>query len=163
MANANLEILAIENILLNPPFEAYETNYKAEVSNTTGAINLLAVPENEQAVIQVTGMDSLVEGNNRITILVTAPNGFTKRKYQVEVYKRNLVEEEKYQEEQKLQEEELEEAYKISELSTNEKQEQKIKTEEKPKQDLVIGMAILSMVIVILIIFIVLKKRKKLQ
>lgn len=164
MANANLEILAIENILLNPPFEAYETNYKAQVSNTTEAINLLAIPEKEQAVIQVTGMDSLVEGNNRIAILVTAPNGFTKRKYQVEVYKRNLVEEQKYQEEQKLQQKKLEEAYKISELSTNVNQEEYKEIEgQKQKQDLVIGIVIFFAVIVVFVLFVVLKKRKKSQ
>lgn len=164
MANANLEILAIENILLNPPFETHETNYKAEVSNTTQAINLLAIPENEKAVTQVIGMDGLVEGNNLITILVTAPNGFTKRKYQVEVYKRNLLEEQKYQEEQKLQQEKLEEAYKINELSTNVKQqEEKTETEaQKRNQNLVIGIVIFIAVIVVFVLFIVLKKRKKL-
>lgn len=164
MANANLEILAIENILLNPPFEAHETSYKAEVSNIMEAINLLAIPENEQATIQVTGMNGLEEGNNLITILVTAPNGFTKRKYQVGVYKRNLVEEQKYQEEQKLQQEKLEEAYKISELSANVNQEEKMQTEgQKQKQDLVIGIVIFFAVIVVFVLFVVLKKHKKLQ
>ena len=119
LANTNLEILAIENALLEPPFDISETNYKAEVSQEIESIHLLAVPENEGASVEVTGKENLKEGNNLVTVLVTAPNGFTKKKYQVNVYRRNLQEEEIYQEEQAENKDKLEEAYQIQELSSD--------------------------------------------
>ena len=119
LANTNLEILAIENVLLEPPFGISETNYKTEVSQETESIHLLAVPENEAASVQVTGKENLKEGNNLVSVLVTAPNGFTKKKYQIDVYRRNLQEEKIYKEKQAENKDKLEEAYQIQELSSN--------------------------------------------
>lgn len=134
LANTNLEILAIENALLNPPFDVSETNYKIEVSNQTDSIHVFAVPENEQAKVEIRGADNLKEGNNLVKILVIAPNGFTKKDYEVEVYKRNLEEEKSYQEEVAKQKENLENAYKIQETSTNLNQKQEIATTEQSKK-----------------------------
>ena len=131
LANTNLEILAIENVLLNPQFDANETNYKAEISNQTTDLNILAVPQNQQATIEMNGKNNLKEGNNLINIVVTAPNGFTKRNYQINAYKRNLDEETKYQEEQKMQKEKLEQAYKIQELSANNEENKSDKNESE--------------------------------
>lgn len=157
LANTNLEILAIENVLLNPPFDSYQTNYKAEVSNATQTINLLAVPENEQATVEVSGKENLVEGNNIVTAIVTAPNGFTKKKYQIEIYKRNIEKEEKYQEQQKQK---LEEAQKISELSINTDEKEKIKTEDnEQKGSIIIWIMIIIFVIVVSIVIFRYKKR----
>lgn len=119
LANTNLEILAIENVLLNPPFDVNQINYKAQVSNQTTNLNVLAVPENEQASVEINGNDNLKEGNNLVTVLVTAPNGFTKKNYEIEVYRRNLEEDNKYQEEQNENIEKLQQAYKIEEVSIN--------------------------------------------
>lgn len=119
LANTNLEILAIENVLLEPPFDISQTNYKTEVSQETESIHLLAVPENEAASVQVTGKENLKEGNNLVSVLVTAPNGFTKKKYQIDVYRRNLQEEKIYKEKQAENKDKLEEAYQIQELSSN--------------------------------------------
>lgn len=76
LANNNLEILAIENVLLYPPFDMTNTNYKAEISNKLNDINILAIPQNEKAVVKITGKDNLKQGSNLVTILVTAPNRF---------------------------------------------------------------------------------------
>lgn len=122
LANTNLEMLAIENVLLNSPFDNIETNYKAEVSNEMESVNILVVPENEHASVEVIGKENLKEGNNTITILVTAENNFTKRKYQVEVYRRNREEEKKYLEQQKENQKKLEYAYQIEELSKDVKE-----------------------------------------
>ncbi len=126
LANTNLEILAIENVLLNPPFDINEINYKAEVSNSLTSINILAVPQNEQAIVEISGKDNLKEGNNLVTVLVTAQNGFTKKRYHVEVYRRNVEEEKKYQEEINENKNKLENAYKLEELS---EKNNEIKTE----------------------------------
>jgi len=142
LANTNLEMLAIENVFLNPPFDMDVINYKAEVSNEAEKVNLLAIPEQEQAMAKITGNEALQEGNNQITVEVTAPNGFTKKKYQINVYKRNREEEQKYQAEQKLKNEMLEQAYEISELNTK-TQENK---EESKKNFATIGIAVVVMV-----------------
>lgn len=76
LANNNLEILAIENTLLYPPFDMANTNYKAEVSSKLDSINILAIPQNESGVVKINGNSNLKQGNNLITIEVTAPNRF---------------------------------------------------------------------------------------
>lgn len=167
LANTNLEILAIENVLLNPPFDANETNYKAEISNQTTDLNIFAVPQNEQATIEMNGKNDLKEGHNLIDIVVTAPNGFTKRNYQIDVYKRNLDEETKYQEEQKMQKEKLEQAYKIQELSANsgenksdknESEENGENKEKKQTGNLFFWIAIIGIVVFGILILVIYKK-----
>ena len=119
LANTNLETLAIENTMLNPPFDSLQTNYQVEVSNQTESINILAVPENEQATVQIIGKDNLREGGNVVTILVKAVDGFTEKSYKINVNRRNSSEEEKYKQEQKKQIEALENAYKIEKTSAD--------------------------------------------
>lgn len=165
LANTNLEILAIENVLLNPPFDINETNYKVEVANETESINILVVPENEQARVEISGKENLKEGNNLVSIIVRAPNGFTKKKYQVEVYKRNVEEEKKYLEELNSRKEMLEHAYEIANLSTNGKEEQR-KDEIKENKSNANNLVVWSMAIVIAImvstgVFFYLKHKKR--
>lgn len=164
LANTNLEILAIENVLLNPAFDINETNYKAEVSNETENINILAIPQNEQATVEISDKDNLKEGNNLIQIVVTAPNGFTKKKYQIEVYKRNLEEQKKYQEEQEQQKENLEKAYEIASLSTDAKEIQEEATTSTNKQgsnNVVIWSIVIAIIALALVgVFIYIKRKK---
>lgn len=152
LANTNLEILAIENVLLETPFVPSETNYKAQVSNGTEKINLLAVPENEQASVEIRGKDDLKEGNNLVTVMVTAPNGFTKKKYQVEVYRRNVEEEKKYQEKQALQQDKLKEAYEIEKLSNDINQVQEQATNEQNKKYQNVIWVVLAIVIILIMV-----------
>lgn len=117
LANTNLETLAIENVFLNPAFDNHITYYKTQVSNEITKLNILAIPENENASVQIIGNDSFNEGNNTITIIVTAPNGFTKRTYQINVYKRNEQEETVYKQEQQKLQDKLNQAYDIEKAS----------------------------------------------
>lgn len=123
LANTNLETLAIEDTLLYPPFDNAETNYKAEISENTEKLNILAIPQNEKAKVQIVGNDNLKVGKNIIEVTVTAVNGITKRKYQIEVYKRNEEQESEYNKEQEEMRLKLEEAYKIEKLSNNANEE----------------------------------------
>ena len=116
-ANTNLETLAIENVLLNPPFDNTITHYNIEISNLTTQLNILAVPENENASTSISGNNDLKEGNNQIVISVTASNGFTKKDFIINAYKRNVQEEEQFINEQEMQQEKLEEAYDIEQTS----------------------------------------------
>lgn len=155
LANTNLEMLAIENALLDPPFAVFETNYKAEVSQETENLNLLAIPENEQATVVVTGKENLKEGHNLVSVLVTAPNGFTKKKYEIDVYRRNLQEQKVYEEEQEEQKDKLEEAYQIEELSSDigQMQEQATTSQSKKYDNVAVWIVLAILVGLVLIGF----------
>lgn len=147
-ANANLEILAIENTLLTPPFDANETRYDTEVPNDTEKLNIFAVPENENAKVEVTGGDNIKEGDNIIKIVVTAANGFSRKEYQVKAHRRNKEEQTEYEQEQSEQLEKVEEAYEIEKLTSSE-EKQKEKTSEQSKNDVIwyIGGVIVVLII----------------
>lgn len=167
LANANLEILAIENVLLNPPFETSVLQYKTEVSLQTSDLNIIAIPENEKAKVQIMGATNLKEGDNIVNILVTAANGFSTKKYQVKVHRRNEGEQKVYQNEKDEQNEKLEEAYEIDKLTdakdnqieNSEKEEAK----KKKNNNMIIGIAMLviSTFTISVITFFILKNKKK--
>lgn len=148
-ANTNLEILAIENYLLNPPFDNSITQYKLEVSNDTINLNVFAVPESEQGKVTILGNENLKEGNNNITVTVTAPNGITKREYKITAYKRNVNEEKNYTKEQEEQRQNLEEAYELEKMSANSEEPPVVMADENNKYVAVIGSLVVIMVIVI--------------
>ena len=99
MANTNLENLAIEYAILSPEFNEQITRYNTQVANEINQLNILAIPENENGKVEILGNNNLNEGNNKIEIKVTAPNGFTQRIYEINVYKRNKQEETMYDQE----------------------------------------------------------------
>lgn len=149
VANTNLEILAIENVLLNPPFENNVTQYNIQVSNEITKLNIFAVPENENGKLEIKGNDNLKEGNNLITITVTAPNGITKRDYTINVYKRSLKEEEIYKKEEEKNEQKLKEAYEIEKTSIE--NENNSEENANPKNNYVV-MGLVGIILVILAI-----------
>lgn len=164
-ANTNLETLAIEDVLLNPPFYTNITNYNIEVSNKVTSLNILAIPENEQGTTQIIGNENLKEGNNQIKIVVTAPNGYTKREYIITVYKRNSEEEQKYQEQQKSKLDSLEEAYKI-ENNKELNSENNISEEEISSKNIIIYIIIgiiIAFVIILGISYRIIKKYKNIE
>ena len=113
-ASANLENLAIEYAILSPEFSNQTTRYNTQISNEIAQLNILAIPENEQGKVEIAGNNNLKEGNNKIEIKVTAPNGFTQRTYGINVYKRNKKEEEVYNQEIEKVQQRLEEAYSVN-------------------------------------------------
>ena len=161
LANTNLEILAIENILLNPPFDENITNYSVEVSNEENTLNIFAVPQNENAKVQINGQNDIKEGKNQVEVIVTAGNGFSKKIYKIEVYKRNKEEQVKYEEQQEENQQELENAYKIEETSSQNKEIQQSQnisqTENKLGKNTVIG--IIVIVVIILFIFVIWRRK----
>ncbi len=105
-ANTNLETLAVEYYELEPEYSGNITNYHVEIPNTESTINILAIPEDENAKVKISGNDNLQYGTNTVTVEVTAKDGITVKRYNIEVYKRNKEEEAKYQEEVKKKVEE---------------------------------------------------------
>ncbi|MCI9177946.1 MAG: hypothetical protein HFJ28_05210 [Clostridia bacterium] len=156
-ANTNLENLAVENETLEPDFTQQITNYRLSVGNNVENLNVLAVPQNEEAKVKIEGGENLKEGKNNIIITVTAPNNITFKKYQIDVFKKGKQEEEKESTVQKL----TTNAVQIDNSKEIEQVEEENK-EEETKNSLaiiigtVIGISILGSILIILI-----KKRKR--
>ena len=106
-ANSNLEILAIENVILEPIFDVNILNYKASVSNNTENLNVFAVSENINGKVEVTGKDDLKEGDNLVRVRVTAHNGYSFKDYIVNVHRRTQEEDKIFEEEQNSNSEKL--------------------------------------------------------
>ena len=157
MRNTDLETLAIENVLLYPPFDTNVTHYDVEVSNETSKLNILAVPENEKASVQITGNNDLKEGGNLIKVTVTAQDGLSKKVFEVNCYKRNSEEEILYKEEQEENRKKLKEIYKVEKISsqTEEAGEKSKKGAEKK----VIWIVLIG-IVVSLVMFWIIRKRK---
>ena len=101
-ANANLETLAIENVTIEPEFANDIYQYNATVSNITENLNLLAIPEKQNAKVEVAGGENLQYGNNVVNIQVIAENGYMIKQYKINVYRRNEEEQKIADEEQQL-------------------------------------------------------------
>lgn len=161
-ANANLETLAIENVLLEPIFDTNTLNYKASVSNNIENLNIFAVPENTNGKVEIEGGSNLKEGTNIVNIKVTAPNGFSFRNYQVIIHRRTLEEDEKYQEEQEASAKKLSTILEEQENDENIKKENnKEEAEENKKNDVIKKVIIvIGLMIIVTTEIIVIKKRK---
>ena len=161
-ANANLETLAIEDVILEPEFTNNIYEYNVTVSNTTQKLNILAIPEKINAHVEITGGENLEFGNNQIYIQVVAENGYTKKQYIVNVYKRNEEEQKQVDEERKIN------IQKLNAILENEQEEEKqlenqenhtiIKSFEENKEWL-ITWVILVVIVVIIITYRIKKER----
>ena len=156
-ANTNLETLAIENVLLNPAFENNITQYNCEIANNQDSINILAIPEKENASVKIEGQNNLKEGENIVKIIVTAPNGFTKKEIEIKVYRRNKKEEATYKEEQSKLEENLEKAYEIEKVSSDITNNS---LDEKYKKNNYVFLVIISLSLIVGVVFIYYKNKK---
>ncbi len=86
-ANANLENLAIENVLLNPIFDANIVDYSIEIPNDINSLNILAIPQIEGADVKISGNENLIISTTPITVVVIAKDGITKKTYTILVQK----------------------------------------------------------------------------
>lgn len=135
--------------MLSPAFDNKTTEYNVQVSNTVTTLKLLAVPENENSKIEITGNDDLKTGSNLINISVTAPNGTTKRIYKITVHKRNDEEQVAYEKEQEEQKERLKEAYNPKKVSaeTNETNSS-VQSREIRSRNYLIILAVISLIVI---------------
>ena len=109
--NTNLETLAIENFLLYPFFDTSVTRYNLNIPYNVEKLNILAIPEIENAKVRIEGNNHLLEGENIIKIFVTSENGLFEKEYVINVYKRSYEEENNYNNEQIKNKEELQKIY----------------------------------------------------
>lgn len=93
-ANASLENLAIENVVLIPEFSSDITEYTAEVESDIETLNILAIPQIEGATVNIEKPEILNFGENIITITVLAKDGITQKNYTVNVNRKEAKQEE---------------------------------------------------------------------
>lgn len=77
-ANDFLSVLDGGKWVISPSFDKNITNYTMIIPNDITSITLDARAEHSGATVQVTGADNLKEGDNTVTITVTAQNGGVK-------------------------------------------------------------------------------------
>ena len=172
--NTNLETLAIENTLLNNIFDNSITNYNIEVGNSVDSLNILAIPEDESASVEINKSNTFQEGNNIIKVTVTAKNGYTKKEYIINVYKRNNEEEQSYNQEQEDNKNKLNSIYETEKTSNEQLQEQQNQEEviienketqenktTKSIKDIVIIISLLILILIIGISVIWYKKKRQ--
>ena len=172
--NTNLETLAIENTLLNNIFDNSITNYNIEVGNKVDSLNILAIPEDESASVEISKSNTLQEGNNIIKVTVIAKNGFSKKEYIINVYKRNEKEEQVYNKEQEDNKNKLNNIYETEKTSNEQIKEQQNQEEviienketqenktTKSIKDIVIIISLLILILIIGISVIWYKKKRQ--
>lgn len=123
LANANLETLAVRQGSLIPEFDSNKTKYSMEIANDIEQIDILAIPQKENASVSITGNDKMQIGDNKIEVVVLAENGTTQKKYELNVHRRNEEEEIQEQEENEVEAERLTAILETKTLNNNEHEE----------------------------------------
>lgn len=81
--NTNLKTLSIENVELSPAFSADVLQYTAKITEyKEKGIKVVAEAEDAKSTVKVEGNTNIVEGENIITVEVTAEDG-TKKTYKI--------------------------------------------------------------------------------
>lgn len=164
-ANTNLETLAVEYYELEPEYSGNITNYHIEIPNTESTINILAIPEDKNAKVKISGNDNLQYGINSVTVEVTAKDGITVKRYNIEVYKRNKEEEAKYQEEVKKKVEEANNllAEKNIETTSMNSLENREETSNNNGRITIIVVLTLAVIAIGIVIIIIRKKKNNIE
>ena len=162
--NTDLETLAVEENILEPEYQSNIMNYKIDISKDTNKINILAVPSDNEASVEIIGNDNLKTGDNKVKINVTAKDGITTKQYVINVHRRNNEEEiEKQKEEQEI----IENANNVLANIEQDKEEENIENstnKEEIEQDKSSIVSIIGIVVSILVVGItvirIVKRRK---
>lgn len=167
-ANADLETLAIKEGILSPEYFSNITKYKVEVPNDVTKLTILTIPQNETSRVEIVGNENLLEGDNKIDIIVTAENGITTKKFEILAHRRNIEEETQYKEEQEIQVQRLSallgeqnnitgnDFENFEETNVVEENNQ----ENQKNNNILVGVGILIVIALICIIFYIVKKKK---
>ena len=160
-ANTNLETLAIENQIISPEFDVNVTEYNVEVANNTESLNILAIPENRDAKVEISDYNKLEIGDNKIQITVTAPNNYTKKVYNLNIHRRNEEEQKNYEENQKNNEIILERLLQENNNTSIEQTSVTENAENKTNTRYYVLIALILIILIANIIFINIKLKKR--
>lgn len=126
-----LASLKIENLELDPKFDTQKYEYTVKYFGEKEKLDINATATDPYYIVEITGNEKLVEGENIINILVSDPDGNNVATYQITV-KKALVDEE---------------------AIAREKQEQ-------TKKMIIISGAVLFAIIIVIVIIVIIKKRR---
>lgn len=73
--DATLKKLDVSGYTLTPTFKSNVNNYSMKVRNNITSLNVTAIPNNNEAQVVISGNKNWKEGNNTVTIKVTAEDG----------------------------------------------------------------------------------------
>ncbi|SFR69424.1 cohesin domain-containing protein [Anaeromicropila populeti] len=90
--NSSLSSLEVSPGTLTPEFQKDRFKYQVEIPNASERLFLSAIPEDQDAVVEIQGNQELKEGVNFVHVIVTAPSG-DKQDYQIEVRRLSVEEE----------------------------------------------------------------------
>lgn len=85
-SNTNLKSLRLDASYITPNFSPDILQYEATVNETINNVDVLAVPEDANSNISITGNNDLQIGSNLVQVTVIAQNG-DKKTYNITVYK----------------------------------------------------------------------------
>lgn len=83
--NAYLKSLAIGGAKISPAFDKETLGYTASVDGSVTKLTVTAEPEDSKAKVTKNGTTGLKEGNNTVTVVVTAEDGKTQKTYTITV------------------------------------------------------------------------------
>ena len=96
-SDATLSALKVGSAVLTPSFDPQIKDYNVRVENAFDKLAVSAVANDPLASVTVEGADDLKVGSNRITVVVSAPDG-TENKYVIYCVREEASEEEKTEE-----------------------------------------------------------------
>lgn len=96
-SDATLSALKVGSAVLTPSFDPQIKDYNVRVENAFDKLAVSAVANDPLASVTVEGADDLKVGSNRITVVVSAPDG-TENKYVIYCVREEAPEEEKTEE-----------------------------------------------------------------
>jgi len=88
--NSYLSDLAIEGMDLTPGFRKTTLFYQVEIPDESTQLNIIAVPEDERAQVEITGNEVLRAGRNTIDIAVIAQDG-TRTHYEIAAFRAGVI------------------------------------------------------------------------
>ena len=103
-SDATLSALKVGSAVLTPSFDPQIRDYNVRVENAFDKLAVSAVANDPLASVTVEGADDLKVGSNRITVVVSAPDG-TENKYVIYCVREEAPEEEKTEEPDEPEEE----------------------------------------------------------
>ena len=145
-ANANLKELEIEGITLNPTFNSKDTKYYVEYEGIIDNLNIKAIPENENAKVEIEVNDNYDTGSvHLVKINVTAEDSITVKTYQIIARKAG---------------ENPDEQNELETIEAEMQQKEELKKQEEQKHNNTIVIIIIILLIICVSIFIIIKKKK---
>lgn len=153
-ANSNLENLAVEQAELIPEFDSNITEYTIELENEIEKVNILAVPQNSNAIVKIIDAENLVDGNNKIEINVLAEDKITNKKYNIMAYKKAKKEEIQEQENKIEQEKQNDENMTREQVNIIKKETQEIQEEKEQTRANNAGIIVIFGILIIGVCFI---------